>query len=232
MKRLINQELIDWAKSLEEYVRFDVSSNTLEVGTNLYVDGDIETPYFRLSDTFNLFNEVTIYFNKTYDNSDFMYLQTDINGNRFVFGIDKGDNFEVDLKITESGTILTNTNTKTLFGNQSIYGSGNIDLYFHQITIEVGTDYLIQLEIESSSNLKVDSTQKLTTLLKAKQDTYRKATIIRQGQNYEVLTEYNAIVFDSNVWKFGLVYKTGNNVFIDNEVLITNPTFDDTITTI
>lgn len=49
MKRLIDQKLIDWAKSLEEYVRYDISSNTLEVGTNLYVDGEVHASELHLT---------------------------------------------------------------------------------------------------------------------------------------------------------------------------------------
>lgn len=63
-------------------------------------------------------------------------------------------------------TILTDNNVKTLFGNQSIVGSGNIDLYRHHIlcsTPNAGIKVLIT--VISSKNLKVDSLTDLKTLL-------------------------------------------------------------------
>ena len=60
-------------------------------------------------------------------------------------------------------------NVKTLFGNQqSIYGSGNIDLYKHNliITDELSTGLTsIYCQIISSSNLNIDSLTNLQTIL-------------------------------------------------------------------
>ena len=58
-------------------------------------------------------------------------------------------------------------NVKTLFGNQSIYGSGNIDLYKHNLHI-VGTTSEttdIYCQITSSNNLNIDSLTDLQTIL-------------------------------------------------------------------
>ena len=63
---------------------------------------------------------------------------------------------------------LTANNVKTLFGNQSIIGSGNIDLYNHDIAITGLVDSLpISIEFNrcSSNNLVVDSINDLITLL-------------------------------------------------------------------
>lgn len=63
---------------------------------------------------------------------------------------------------------LTANSVKTLFGNQSIVGSGNIDLYNHDIEI-TGLDDSIPISIEfnrvSSKNLVVNSINDLITLL-------------------------------------------------------------------
>lgn len=76
-----------------------------------------------------------------------------------------------------SGQILTAGNTsddpswetlKTLFGNQSFLGTGNIDLYNHDIEITGLVDsYPISIEFNrvSSKNLVVDSINDLITLL-------------------------------------------------------------------
>lgn len=60
---------------------------------------------------------------------------------------------------------------KTLFGNKSVVGTGNIDLYTHYITLETAQSALSQysgtliLRVVSSSNIPVDSLTDLNTLL-------------------------------------------------------------------
>lgn len=62
--------------------------------------------------------------------------------------------------------LLSTGNTKTLFGNQSIHGSGNIDLYQHNIEFN-STDgkVFINFIVVSSKNLVVDSLTDLKTIL-------------------------------------------------------------------
>lgn len=66
--------------------------------------------------------------------------------------------------------VLTHRNVKTLFGDKSIYGSGTIDLYRHNIvfTGSGSTEALsskIYVSVISSNNLNVDSLTDLKTLL-------------------------------------------------------------------
>lgn len=62
--------------------------------------------------------------------------------------------------------MLSDKNVKTLFGNQSIYGSGNIDLYQHRIAFaNVNADIFFNFVVISSKNLNVDSLTDLKTLL-------------------------------------------------------------------
>lgn len=67
------------------------------------------------------------------------------------------------------GRITTNNSFKTLFGNQSIVGSGNIDLYVHTLAITFtpsGYDPLtVYAKIISSKNLNIDSLTDLKTVL-------------------------------------------------------------------
>lgn len=73
--------------------------------------------------------------------------------------------FPVDGK---SQTVLTSKNVKTLFGNKSIFGSGNIDLFRHYVTFtpsDMTGGSGLRLVIYSSNNLKVDSLTDLKTLL-------------------------------------------------------------------
>lgn len=57
---------------------------------------------------------------------------------------------------------------KTLFGNQSIVGEGNIDLYKHHVAITInyiGADYVFYTDIYSSMNFAIDSLTDLKTYL-------------------------------------------------------------------
>ena len=72
---------------------------------------------------------------------------------------------------TKSGvysyTLLTNQNVKTLFGNQSIVGTGNIDLYRHivELNINTGNGVTAYAVITSSKNLIIESLADLKTVL-------------------------------------------------------------------
>lgn len=65
-----------------------------------------------------------------------------------------------DTMVLQSGA---KGNVKTLFGNQSIYGSGNIDLYRHTVTITVVGGTITFSEI-SSNNLQIGSLTDLKTV--------------------------------------------------------------------
>lgn len=67
----------------------------------------------------------------------------------------------------QANNLLSDKNTKTLFGDKSIYGVGNIDLYRHNIKITDSTDskFVCYLMIYSSRNIIVDSLTDLKTLI-------------------------------------------------------------------
>lgn len=71
----------------------------------------------------------------------------------------------------QSQTVLTSKNVKTLFGNKSILGSGNIDLFRHNLTITFTPDIegydplTVYAKIPSSNNLNIDSLTDLKTVL-------------------------------------------------------------------
>lgn len=70
-----------------------------------------------------------------------------------------------DFDATDLTMLLSSNSLKTIFGNQSLVGSGNIDLYRHHITSSV-QDLNIDFVYYSSNSLKVDSLQGLTKLTK------------------------------------------------------------------
>ena len=64
--------------------------------------------------------------------------------------------------------LLSSESVKTLFGNQSIVGTGNIDLYRHNICFaSTGSDLIVKIRfiVISSKNLVADSLTDLKTLL-------------------------------------------------------------------
>ena len=63
--------------------------------------------------------------------------------------------------------LMSTDNVKTLFGNQSIVGSGNIDLFNHFITLTLSDSSKLYLNYYSSNKLVCDSIQDLTTVTKA-----------------------------------------------------------------
>lgn len=110
--------------------------------------------------------------------------------------------------------LLIADNVKTLFGEQSIIGQGNIDLYRHTLGIikakaeYADTEYRMLITYYSSKNLKVDSLQDLTTLTKASSTNKVILTGIafyntETGQEANTIySGYCGVQFDGSNWKF------------------------------
>lgn len=104
------------------------------------------------------------------------------------------------------------TSFKTLFGNQSIYGSGNIDIYKHDI-IMTKSNGKAYLTLYSSSNTIVDSLNDLKAITKNDKFTISCTGYIG-SKTIVAITELNLILNDGTT------------------ELLTNTTFTDTVTTI
>lgn len=92
------------------------------------------------------------------------YLYTIITTSILIVNLEY-DNQRDTLSITNTTEdLLVADNVKTLFGNQSIIGNGNIDLFVHHLLINANCYFTIY----SSNNLNVDTPEKLTILLKDK----------------------------------------------------------------
>lgn len=127
---------------------------------------------------------------------DIMYLTALYNnsGNTYTLTYNRDTD---QLRIEQaSETFISEDNVKTLFGNQSIIGTGNIDLYRHQMTLTDSEGTSIFFDTISSSNLNCDSLQDLTTLLKATNKT-----------EYICYTDRGAapmkLYYSNNVWYAG-----------------------------
>lgn len=72
---------------------------------------------------------------------------------------------------SESEELMSTDNVKTLFGEQSIIGQGNIDLYNHFLTVTASDNTKLYINYPSSNNLECDSLQDLTKMTKAKNGT-------------------------------------------------------------
>lgn len=137
----------------------EIDGNAL-INKNCVIDGNIQ---FGNEDKGEYMGNPSLYFSKVGSEFSFEGYYTFGYGPSFLRLHTKG------MPPTTSD-ILTDKNTQTLFGNQSIYGSGNIDLYEHLIQVKNGDTLICNFVVISSSNVKVDSVQDLRTVMG--QDTF------------------------------------------------------------
>lgn len=119
---------------------------------------------------------------------------------------------KLQIEYTEE-EMLSADNVKTLFGNQSIIGQGNIDLYRHELVIShqptdnMPNKYEVYLTYYSSNSLKIDSIQDLTTLIKPSSGKKLFGVVLStvSGEPSQFSTEHIGIVYQStiggNVWQ-------------------------------
>lgn len=86
--------------------------------------------------------------------------------------VEFGKNVEIDgtLKVNSgikvgSHDVLHTGNVKTFFGDKSIFGDGNIDLYEHLIQVKSGSTLFVNFVVISSKNLPIDSVQDFRTVM-------------------------------------------------------------------
>lgn len=117
--------------------------------------------------------------------------------------------------------MLTDKNVKTLFGDKSIYGTGNIDLYKHHLTVN-GYGYDFYGDFYSSKSLQCDSLADLKTILgnSFKLQMYGAASTGALGSGW-----YMAMYLDENA-----LHLAGSNG--TNSIQYDNLTIADEITTI
>lgn len=104
-------------------------------------------------------------------NDEYTYMKLHSDGNaEIIYHIPPGDmHYQFPIGLAPGYyNVVTSGNVKTIFGNKSIVGSGNIDLYQHRIAFDSAVNGVvtqIRLTVISSNNLKVDSLTDLKTLL-------------------------------------------------------------------
>lgn len=102
-----------------------------------------------------------------------------------------GANIYLPGTTSEPITLLADSNVKTLFGNQSIVGTGNIDLYRHNVQIRQGTtgsERYIYTSLYSSKNTPIDSIADLkTTLNLSAGETYPAHGLYNDGMDHQVM---------------------------------------------
>ena len=118
------------------------------------------------------------------------------------------------ITITSTNEIfISEDNVKTLFGNQSIIGTGNIDLYRHDITI-MGT---LSITVYSSSNLKIDSVQDLTTVLKPYVGLVLGGVWYDKLNGNSEIAGYGALIYKSdNLWYMLLNTSGSSNIPVNS----------------
>lgn len=87
---------------------------------------------------------------------------------------------------TQDWLLMPTPKTKTLFGNKSVLGTGNIDLYRHSVQIRQGTtgsESFIYTTLYSSKNTPIDSITDLKTMLNlSAAETYPAHGTVQSGQ--------------------------------------------------
>ena len=125
-------------------------------------------------------------------------------------------------------------NVKTLFGNQSIYGSGNIDLYVHSIRFETLYAQVnkgqasFSFEVISSNNIAIDSLTDLFTYLKN-----RKVPVCGTCSptgDADYVAQYIDIVSSSNSYIYYIKDNATMTISLSN--MDSSLTITDTVTTV
>lgn len=169
MKRMIQ------ANDLQDFVfivddEFDLSND------EVYDLSDYENVSQNMKRVFELIKQRTfkpiIWFDKA--NGEVYTGEVSDDNNIYLYRVNQDTLFFVTINLYDENTLktfsiaefaLTEDNVKTLFGDKSIVGTGNIDLYMHYIAINSGSNQWY-FQFISSNNLKVDSLQDLTALIK------------------------------------------------------------------
>lgn len=217
-------------KDARELEKFKFISGEFDFGSEVLEEASKHEPWSKITNIFvndKLKEPILLYdiSNNTpyigYKDSDTILLNNlDGNTNYTVELIYNQNEDELTINKAED-ELLSADNVKTLFGNQSIIGQGNIDLYRHQLTLNYDGEYeTVSLIVYSSSNLNVDSLQDLTTLLKPNSNT------LYFGNTTNSITPYTfQIIYDNNVWKTGSIRegeeKPNNNITSVSDIVTT-----------
>mgnify|MGYP004541299889 CR=1 FL=1 len=134
-------------------------------------------------------------------------------------------------RYTGTKTLLTNDYVKTLFGNKTLVGEGNIDLYRHVIrfqtqSAEYSSGIYAYAVVISSNNLVVDSITDLKTLMG--KDTFEYPLMGICSQNS---TSSSATFVATKVTESKLYYWASGNE-IDSSISLAGVTITDTVTTV
>ena len=164
-------------EKLASVTRFDEGDNTPRFN-ELYVDGTVSANNLYAYETIDFTGSGTIKYNSNDAGFEFYNSETEFTAHLH--------------QVAAAEEILTDQNVKTLFGN-SLYGTGNIDLYRHQLKVKVGGN-AVYFVITSSSNLKIASLQDLTTVTKATNGYFTLA--LRPGETNDPLL----VTYNNNKW--------------------------------
>lgn len=168
----IEQNKVDKIKTQSEYARlYGVSKDGKET---IYEGSELNVPWKFVRRDAN----GNIQISSSKKSSDAVTrgeLDVDLAAKQKILSAEKSFVFngkEVKAPSFYGGEMLVSNGIKTLFGNESIYGKGNIDLYKHHVKLVI--DGLVSnkeytgnayIDIISSNNLTVDSLTDLKTLL-------------------------------------------------------------------
>lgn len=210
---------IDKLNTITPYLSYNSDTNTFDIGSSLVVDGDFEIGNNLKVDGQAIFNTDIKSYNGAglflYDNvggNENVNIWADVSGQ--VLYIDYGNEGNPDLDVSvqiplsSNSTVLTTNNTKTIFGNQSIYtedGTTNIDLYVYTLKLSasfgggMGYIYIDYQTSDNNNNVEVNSVTKFTTLTKATEGSIISCICSKEtGDGVTVIG--NNIRYENGVW--------------------------------
>lgn len=162
----LEQNKVDKIKSQSEYIRlYGVSKDGKET---IYEGSELNVPWKFVRRDAN----GNIQISSSKKSSDAVTrgeLDVDLAAKQKILSAEKSFVFngkEVKAPSFYGGEMLVSNGIKTLFGNESIYGKGNIDLYYHYVSVTItGVRYPLHIGFYSSNPLECDSLTDLKTLL-------------------------------------------------------------------
>lgn len=162
---------INKLNTITPYLSYNSDSSSLEIGTNLSVNGNIET------------NGISIWESAQNEKASLEY-QYDVDNIRLInyntnaiTNIPLADDLEVSVLTSDNINNYLENNLKTVFGNKSLIKdpehpeNNNIDLYVHYLSIIADSKFYNGVMFSSISTDATGTGQGLTTLFKAPADT-------------------------------------------------------------
>lgn len=198
MKRMVDEKTFDTLKKLAKEIVYNEESNTIEVGGNLYVDGNFTPHLLKLQDGtlafYQLYDDMIVFYAYGGDGADnstishhygIGYIEYGEQDETYVYGIAYR---YIDDAIGSIEIYSASDNRILITFNQAILQGNEVRYFEHQLKVTTAADTFVYLSYPSKNNLVIDSLQDLTTVVKPNANTR-----LGFGNGY--------LYYENNIWK-------------------------------